>query len=159
MTSPKIYYPVIAAAVIAAGAFIPTSFGGEKKQAPGVSRSASAKADPVRVLLGNKLLKPLEQQAQTWSLLSRRAPSAKTTYQLVETDASTPGGIREFRVIQMSTPFNQNQKPVSKDYLKVRYLESNDSVLIALKNDWVTIEKHPLLKDLPKSKPGQRITP
>ena len=47
MKTPKTYYPVIAAAVIAAGAFIPTSFGGEKAPAPKSTQSEAAKSDPV----------------------------------------------------------------------------------------------------------------
>lgn len=159
MKTPKTYYPVIAAAVIAAGAFIPTSFGGEKAPAPKSTQSEAAKSDPVLVSLNEQLMEPLKIQAKHWALMSRKGPSSKTTYQLVETDAATPKGIREFQITQVSTPFNKKQKPVTKDYLKVRHLAENDSVLIALKNDWVTIDKHPLLKYLPKEKLPKKITP
>ncbi len=159
MKTPKTYYPVLVAAVIAAGAFIPTTFGGEKDPAPEAQQSAATQSDPVLVSLNEKLVHPLRQQAKRWALMSRKGPSSETSYHIVETDTKTPAGIREFQITQVSTPFNQKQKPVSKDYLKVRHLANSDTILVALKNDWVTIDKHPLLKHLPKKKAGQKITP
>ncbi|MGC6466096.1 MAG: hypothetical protein ACON38_09910 [Akkermansiaceae bacterium] len=151
MKKPKLHYPVIAAAALAVGGFIPASLGGEKVPAPVAAEAKKSNpSDPVLIKLNEELIAPLTLQSKRWEAFSRREPTSSTSYQLVEIDSTKLKGERLFKVVSISTPFVKEAKPSKRDYLKLRYLEDSGETMVDLKGEWVSPDKHPILKQLPK---------
>lgn len=158
MKDPKKHHHVIALASLALGVIIPVSLGGEKDKSNQSSTVIAAQEDPVHARLNRDIVTPLNQQADRYSKFSRRMPTSSTQYHLVEAESAKTGE-RSFQVMQTETPLRKGVKPTTKEYLKVRYLENTSEVVVGLKDGWVKIEEHPVLRHLPREKVGPKITP
>jgi len=67
MKKPKLHYPIIAAAALAVGGFIPASLGGEKVPAPVAAEAKKSNpSDPVLIKLNEELIAPLTLQSKRW---------------------------------------------------------------------------------------------
>ena len=152
MKTNKKYYPVIAASCLAFGALIPVS-AGEKEPSKLATQVQAAEDDALIEALNARVIDPLNEQAKRFGEFSRRGPSHKTSYHLVESTQKSDEGQRNFTIVLKKTPFVKGAKSTDSDYLKLRYLEKGDQVLINLKDAWVGLEEHPIIKKLPIVKP------
>jgi hypothetical protein len=152
MKNPKRHHTIIAATALALGGIIPATFGGEKDPVVEKTPVSVAVADPVHIRINTSIVDPLNLQADRFSKFSRRMPTESTRYQLVENKKSVTGE-RSFKVVKISTPMLKGKKATTSDFLKVRYLENTSEMLVDLKDKWVKLEEHPVLKSLPKLKP------
>lgn len=158
MKTNKIHYPLIASAAIVFGAFLPMTFAGEKPVAQTKSLAVSSKSDPVVTMIGKKIIQPLNDQVNRRGIFSRRGPTQSIQYYLADTTGQDVTEERTFNVVQKVTHLGRDKKPIETEYLKLRYQKSTQSILVQLKESWVTPEEHPILKILPKPK-KEVITP
>ena len=160
MKSPKKYHTILAAASIGLAGIIPATFGGEKEPAAKKAVPASLKIeDRVHARLNGEIVGPLNLMADRSLKFSRRMPTESTRYHLAETENPVKGE-RSFKVVKTSTPLLKGGKASTLNFLKIRYLENTSMVLVDLKDQWVKVEEHPVLKSFPKLKPTpEKITP
>lgn len=159
MKKDKTYYPLIAGAVIAVGGLFPITLAGEKEIAQVEQAAAPAKNDHLIGLIEEKIIKPLNVQAERNGLMSRRGPTFKTTYQLVDTSKSSDGD-RTFSVVMKRAYFSKKKAAESSDFLKLRLPKGSSEILVGVKDQWVTLDEHPILKRLlPKPAPQKKIVP
>lgn len=162
MKTPKTSYPLIAATVIIAGVIIPSSFGGEKPTVQNALILSQTQADAVSKLVEANVVQPLNHQAKLRSSFSRKRSTHSTSYHLVETTTKGSQSARTFTVMQKVVPLHVKSKSgeaKSSHYLKLRHLADGDQIQVDLKDQWVALSEHPILKFLPKPKPANTITP
>ena len=157
MKNPKTYYPFLVAAVIAGGALIPTTSGEEKKSSR--TEVAANAEDPVVATINQKLVSPLNLQFRYGRAMTRSMPSSSTSYLLVENKEDAKEGIRQFQVMKKTTFYRKGTEPKQEEYLLVRHLAEGDQVLVKLKEEWIPMNQHPLLKLLPEVPAATVITP
>jgi len=158
MKTNKNDYPLVVGALVACAAILPITFAGEKEFPEIKQVAVSSENDAVVQVLEERIIKPLNLQAKRYSRMSRKGPSAETKYHLVETTSKDAVGERTFTVVRNLTHFSKSKAPTTTDYLKLRYTNVNQEVLVSLKEQWVKVEEHPVLKNLPQPK-KETITP
>lgn len=159
MKKDKTYYPLIAGAIIAVGGLLPITLAGEKEVAPVEQAVKPAKNDPLIGILEEKIIKPLNVQAERNGLMSRRGPTFKTTYQLVDTSRSSDGD-RTFNVVMKRAYFSKKKAAETSDFLKLRLPKGSSEILVGVKDQWVALDEHPVLKRLlPKAVAQKNIVP
>jgi len=158
MKTQKTQPLLIVSAALICGAFLPMTFAGEKPVAQTQSIAVSSKSDSVAAMIGEKIIKPLNDQVSRRGIFSRKRATQSIQYYLADTTEQDTAEERTFNVVQKVTHLASDKKLTETEYLKLRYLKSTQSILVQLKEGWVTPEEHPILKMLPQPK-KEEITP
>ena len=157
MKKNKTHLTLAAATTLALGAIVSLSSGDEHKPQPVPEMETVAKEDVATLHLNAKVIDPLNQQAKRRNQFSRKMPTYQTSYYLVEASKKSSAGKRSFIVMKKQKPFMKEAKETSSEYLQLRYLEKDHQILVNVKDTWIELDEHPILKSLIKIKPATKV--
>jgi len=121
--------------------------------------------DPAIKAITSEIFTPVRLQETRSHRFSRAKISRVNTYEIVETTSDSKQGVRHFEIIVLfsggfhnitskNTKFTttkKSAKPKGKTYLKLKYLTTEQKILVQQNNEWVEREKHLFLAMLPKN--------
>ena len=116
------------------------------------TQAKDAMKDQVAEILRVNLIDPLTRQEELFKGFSRSGPTHSTTYELVENTAKSTDGLTSYQVMMKKKPLRKSAKETNTVFLDLRHVKKDDLVLVKLKDSWVKLDEHPVVKRLLKFK-------